>query len=183
MSNDVLSPDDKNLFRQEMRNVKPLDKANKNPCTRGKIPTPHATIKKIVQEPEKTPSHYYSNYVHDPVNATAILSFHQSGIPSKRFKELKQGTIRYDGRLDLHGLTLDLAGDTLFHFIEKHIQAEHRCVLIIHGKGGKHGEAPILKNRVNLWLRQISDVLAFHSALPKDGGSGAVYVLLKRLRM
>ena len=56
-----------------------------------------------------------------------------------------------------------------------------RCVHIIHGKGhGSSNQGPVLKNKVNAWLRQREEVLAFCSAQPKDGGTGAVYVLLRR---
>jgi DNA-nicking Smr family endonuclease len=56
-----------------------------------------------------------------------------------------------------------------------------RCVRIIHGKGhGSHQRKPVLKNKVNSWLHQINDVMAFCSAIPAHGGTGAVYVLLRR---
>jgi DNA-nicking Smr family endonuclease len=55
-----------------------------------------------------------------------------------------------------------------------------RCVQIVHGKGyNSPGNQPVLKNDINLWLRQHQDVLAFCSTPPKAGGTGALYVLLK----
>ena len=59
--------------------------------------------------------------------------------------------------------------------------AGKRCVRIVHGKGlSSEGKLPVLKVKVNSWLRQKDDVLAFCSARPQDGGTGAVYVLLKK---
>lgn len=70
----------------------------------------------------------------------------------------------------------------LCQFIQTQAELGKRCLLIIHGKGGIQGAPPVIKNLLNRWLPQINEVIAFHSALPKDGGSGAIYVLLKRNR-
>lgn len=123
-----------------------------------------------------------SSYYTDEVLAHTTLSYVSHGIPAKRFRELKTGTIPWQAKLDLHGLTTEDARETLLAFILRQYEAGHRSILIIHGKGGVHGEAPVLKNLVNHWLKQIPTVLAFHSAKPKDGGTGALYVLLKRQR-
>ena len=57
-----------------------------------------------------------------------------------------------------------------------------RCVRIIHGKGyGSSNKGPVIKPLVNQWLRKRSEILAFCSARPVDGGTGAVYVLIKSL--
>jgi len=53
-------------------------------------------------------------------------------------------------------------------------------MLLIHGKGGYEGAPPVIKNLISRWLPQFDEILAFHSAKAKDGGHGAVYVLLKR---
>ncbi len=67
----------------------------------------------------------------------------------------------------------------LINFIRQEATSRHRCLLIIHGKGSHNGKAPVLKNLVRHWLPQFPQVLAFHSALTRDGGAGALYVLLK----
>ncbi|MDH5572217.1 MAG: Smr/MutS family endonuclease, partial [Gammaproteobacteria bacterium] len=65
----------------------------------------------------------------------------------------------------------------LFHYCHAH---RIRCVRIIHGKGyGSVSQQPVLKQFVNYWLRQREDIMAFCSARQADGGTGAVYVLLK----
>ena len=121
-----------------------------------------------------------SNYSQDTVNSDSILIYTKSSISRKQLIKLRNGQISLQAQLDLHGLTEESAKDTLCEFIIKQYSLGNRSLLIIHGKGSKHGEAPILKNLINNWLRQIPEILAFHSALGRDGGSGAVYVLLKR---
>ena len=79
----------------------------------------------------------------------------------------------------MHRKTVDEARESLSHFLITCKTKGIRHVLIIHGKGRGAGK-PILKNKLNHWLRQTEQVLAFCSAAPKDGKSGAVYVLLRR---
>jgi DNA-nicking Smr family endonuclease len=113
------------------------------------------------------------------VSAEAQLSYCESGVSAQRFKQLQAGQLPWEAKLDLHGARFDSAANILCTAIENFTHQHIRVALIIHGKGGRFGQ-PILKNYVHHWLKQLPQVLAFHSALPKDGGSGALYVLLKR---
>ncbi len=82
--------------------------------------------------------------------------------------------------LDLHGLTARHAHSTLELFFRDCHRRRVRCVHIIHGKGyGSEDRQPVLKQKLNLWLRQRHDVMAFCSATSRDGGTGAAYVLLR----
>lgn len=181
MTDDNITDDDKNLFRECMRNVTPLKQTNsKQPPVRKVPPIPAQPRASISTQPTN-PHPYLSNHYTEEVYPNTILSYHITGIPKKRLIELKNGEIRWQGRLDLHGNTIPQAQDKLCQFITQQYQLGHRCVLMIHGKGSPTGEAPILKNQVNHWLKQLPEVLAFHSALPRDGGSGALYVLLRRV--
>ena len=133
----------------------------------------HPTPKKI--------DYYLSSHYQEAVYAHTILSFQASGLPTPQFRELKQGRLSWQARLDLHGFRSEAAEEMLLNFLSKQWDLGHRMFLIIHGKGGLAIETPpVLKNLLNHWLRQIPEVLAFHSALPKDGGTGAEYVLLRR---
>ena len=180
MSDNGLSDEDKKLFRSMMQTVKPLDKVKK--LAEKPAPSPTQSRPKLISTEKPKPNYDLSNYFHDTVNSDAILAYCKQSIPRKRLSQLKGGHIPWEARLDLHGLRPDSARESLCNFIDQQISVAHRCLLIIHGKGGLHGEAPILKNYVNHWLRQLPQILAFHSALPRDGGSGALYVLLKRER-
>jgi DNA-nicking Smr family endonuclease len=116
-----------------------------------------------------------------PVDFEEELKFTANGIDFKTIQALKSGKIYPEDHLDLHGYTMVEARELLTEFIHFAILHDIRCIRIIHGKGYKaQQDYPLLKNKVNSWLQQHPQVLAFHSALPKDGGTGAVYVLLKQ---
>ena len=115
------------------------------------------------------------------VSGHDLLRFSRSGLQHRVFAQLKRGHVAIDAKCDLHGFTIAQAELTLTAFLERAQQVGWRCVLIVHGKGLTQGHAiPPLKNFVNHWLRQVRNVLGFSSAQAKDGGTGAVYVLLKR---
>jgi len=98
-------------------------------------------------------------------------------------KRLKKGEFALQGHLDLHGLNRDEARRALETFIQNAVALSERCLLIIHGRGLKSPESPVLKGHVITWLttgRLAHHVLALCSAQPYDGGTGALYVLLRQ---
>ena len=116
----------------------------------------------------------------EDMQAGDILSYAQEGLQNKTFKKLKRGQYRIDAELDLHGMTRIDAQEQLNIFIAEVRHHGCRCVRIIHGKGyGSSNNGPVIKPLVNTWLRRRKEILAFCSARPADGGTGAVYVLLK----
>lgn len=113
-------------------------------------------------------------------NTEEILSFCRTGIQRNVFKKLRSGAYKISDELDLHGSTLKQAKQLLVYYLQEAVQFESCCIRIIHGKGHRSGSnKPVLKTHVNHWLSEHDRVLAFHSTKPKDGGTGAVYVLLK----
>ncbi len=125
-------------------------------------------------------SFFLSDFIQETVLSETVLSYADVSVRGPRFQALKSGSIRWEARLDLHGLTIEKARQELIQFLHHQSTNNHRCVLIIHGKGGHQGAPPVIKNQINRWLPQFPNVLAFHSAQAKDGGTGALYVLLKR---
>ena len=103
------------------------------------------------------------------------------GLQHSLLQKLKQGKIKITQSLDLHGMIIDEARRAIENFIKQCIIQHHRYIMIIHGKGRSSEDMPILKNHLYHWLIQIPSVLAFCSAIPKDGGTGAVYVVLNKL--
>ncbi|MCP0914140.1 MULTISPECIES: Smr/MutS family protein [Legionella] len=177
-----IADEDKALFRTMMRDVKPLQNAAKKiKCCKTPAVLPKASAS-VPSSSKETASFYLSDYYEDenPVLSDSILSYCAADIPGKRFRQLKTAQIKWEVKLDLHGMRAEVAKQALCSFVIQHTASNVRCLLIIHGKGGHKGEAPRLKNLINQWLRQIPQVLAFHSAQPRDGGTGALYVLLKR---
>ncbi|HEU4748771.1 MAG TPA: Smr/MutS family protein [Gemmatimonadaceae bacterium] len=103
------------------------------------------------------------------------------GVDRREIRKLKQGVYIVRGRRDLHGMTGADALASVGRFIENSRHASHRCVCIIHGRGlHSEGNRPVLKTRVRKYLRSHRSVLAYADAPASDGGSGAVYVLLRK---
>ncbi len=176
MSDDSTKKDEGSLFLSEMGGVTPLKPDNKI---------------KHKKKPNKAAQQHAEeayNFAIDDVFSDAgmvedcpdILSFARSGLQHKVLKKLRQGKHPIEHMLDLHGLTVNQASGELLEFLGECESAGVRHAIIIHGKGFRSKDKPIIKPMVNRWLRSVDNVLAFHSALPKDGGSGAVYVLLKK---
>ncbi len=107
-----------------------------------------------------------------------------SGLDHQVVKKLKRGDYSYQAHLDLHGLNREQARARVAEFIHTSHRDGKRCLLIVHGRGlGSKDNIPVLKNKLAAWLTRGSigrRVLAFTSAKPYDGGTGAIYVLLRR---
>ena len=119
---------------------------------------------------------------HDPgsVSAEESLFFARPGLQQRQLQRFRRGQMTCAAELDLHGMTTAIARTELMAFIAYCSTRRIRCARIIHGKGyGSGSSPPVLKNRLNSWLRQHHDVLAFSSAQARHGGSGALYVLLR----
>jgi DNA-nicking Smr family endonuclease len=113
-----------------------------------------------------------------------LLGFAE-GINAAQRKRLRQGRIPTERRVDLHGLRSDEARRHCLDEISAAIDAGERCLLVVHGKGHRSKEAPVLRGSLPGWLgdpRLGGRVLAFCPAQPVDGGTGATYVLLRRNR-
>jgi DNA-nicking Smr family endonuclease len=172
--------DDAQAFRAAVRNVTPLPKA---PAIAGLAkPKPRVRVGKAaaaaLQDLDEAMP--LASGV-DAVTGDQGLSFQRAGVRSQVLRRLRRGLYPVDDELDLHGLTQTAARSELAEFIARSRDRGCRCVRIIHGKGYRSGvRGPVLKSAVNLWLRRHLDVLAFVSARTIDGGSGALYVLLRQ---
>ena len=108
------------------------------------------------------------------------LSFRRPGIGLDVTRRLRAGHWSIQRQLDLHGLRRDEAREALGEFIRLAHRTGLRCVRVVHGKGlGSPGKEPVLKGRVQSWLVQKKEVLAFVQARPAEGGAGALVVLLQ----
>ena len=108
------------------------------------------------------------------------LSFRQPGIGLDVTRKLRSGHWSIQRQLDLHGLRSDEAREALGQFIRLSHRTGLRCVRIVHGKGlGSPGKTPVLKTKVQRWLAQKKEILAFVQARPAEGGAGALVVLLQ----
>lgn len=176
-----LSSEECHLFRQSV-NINQF-------LTQDKHPIPKKTTeKRIPPEPNSVPAIFLGESRHlfeklsrdDWLTAEDYIHFARTGIPSRVLHSLKRGHLPIEARIDLHGLTGDEFLEKMVVFLERCVQQGIRSVLVVHGKGGSLPiKPPILKNLASLWLREQPEVLAYYSAKPKDGGTGALYVLLK----
>jgi DNA-nicking Smr family endonuclease len=108
------------------------------------------------------------------------LSFRRPGIGLDVTRRLRKGDWSIQGEIDLHGLRREEAREALAAFVREAHRRGWRCVRVVHGKGlGSPGKTPVLKGRVQSWLIQKSEVLAFVQARGDEGGAGALVVLLK----
>lgn len=180
-----LTREERELFGDAVKNVKPL-KENKNTVIqkifkKGLVAKNRHLKPKLqsIQIPEYPQIDLNELAPEEWVGVEDAIHFNRTGLQDKLLKKLAQGHISIEGRLDLHRMNLVTALAYAESFLQHAHCQGHRLVLIIHGKG-KKSDKPILKNALNFWLRREENVLAFHSAQPKDGGSGAVYVLIKK---
>jgi DNA-nicking Smr family endonuclease len=174
-----IDQEDVALFREAIGEVRPIDNGRIEKAPNGAPPNPS----KLIEDEEKAFSDSLSDlYDPDEIQPGDILSFQRSGIQNQQFRKLRSGHFSIQAELDLHGYFLDDARKALQQFIRENQKSGYRVLRIIHGKGYRStNSGPVLKPMVNSWLRQCDEVLAFHSAQPRDGGTGAVYVLIKRL--
>jgi DNA-nicking Smr family endonuclease len=171
--NKKLSKEDQATFQEAMKGVKPLKKETKiRPAPPKRKPVKH----RWAEETESL--NLNESLTLDPVQSEEFISYKQAGISHKILRNLRQGQYNVEAKLDLHGHTIEEARKTVDAFLQQCLQQRIRVVLIIHGKG-HHSQMPVLKNKLNHWLRELPSVLAFCSATPAHGSRGAVYILLK----
>ncbi|HLA74979.1 MAG TPA: Smr/MutS family protein [Gammaproteobacteria bacterium] len=173
-----LPDEDIELFRQETKRVTPLRHDKAVPAPKRPAPVPRQTQLDEVR--------IMQDLLSDDADAAEVetgeeLLFSRQGLQYGLLRKLRRGQFSINAQLDLHGMTVEEARGAVSQFLADCQAINARCVRIIHGKGyGSRHKQPVLKNKVNSWLQQRDDVLAFCSARPADGGTGAVYVLLKR---
>ena len=155
---------DVDVFARAMRDVVPLE------------PDPRGRVRRVA--PISPPRH--SSPQTEPADQSD-RDFVANGIDSREIRKLKRGEYTVGDRRDLHGMTSAEALASVGRFIENSRRRGHRCVCIIHGRGlHSTGHQPVLKARVREYLRSQRSVLAYTDAPMSDGGSGAVYVLLRK---
>jgi DNA-nicking Smr family endonuclease len=166
-------------FRVEVADATPLPPPNRAQHA-------HPKPKPIARQRLRDEQQVMRDALHDPFDwDTAVatgeeLLFARPGVPAAALRKLKRGGWVLRAELDLHGMNGEEARIALAAFLNHCMRRDLRCVRIIHGKGlGSRNREPVLKHKVNHWLMQRDDVLAFCQARPVDGGAGAVVVLLK----
>ena len=175
--------DDASLFRKELEGVKPL--ATGKHYLRPASNVDKAAARKNAEE--YSPREFD---VREPSQQSLLngkkqvsgedVSFYRAGIQRSVVKRMKQGKVSCEDTIDLHGQRVLKGLQNCAAFIRLARERGMRMVRIIHGRGhhSKEGES-ILKVEVHRWLEDNPDVLAYTTCHVRDGGAGAVYVLLK----
>ncbi len=177
-----MQDDDFSLFQSAVLGVKPIrhDRADtgKAKIDRQRLNTRRQAA--TVKIDEVRVDGLSDQFVID-VGAEDELFWACDGVQDGQMRKLKSGQVPFEGSLDLHGMNVKKAREILWDFFTEAASMKVRCVRVTHGKAVRNdGKRPMIKSHVNTWLRQHSQVLGFTSCLPKHGGTGAVYVLLKR---
>lgn len=162
-----------------MSDVKPL--RHKHHVVHHSVKPPAIPIKTL--EDERQVLRDMLSDAYDPIEIQPgdILSYYIPGLQNRIVRKLRSGHYRIASELDLHGLSARDAKVQLLQFLHDAHPGQGECVRIIHGKGNRSNhKGPVIKTKINHWLRQHERILAFHSARPVDGGTGAIYVLLRR---
>lgn len=165
-------------FRARIGKVRPVKQDRIAPHRPGRKPIPEQSLRDAQEVMQSLLS---DDYEPAEVETGEELFYVRPGLQHSVIRKLRRGLYAIEDELDLHGHTVAQARERLDGFLRDARGLGKRCVRIIHGKGkSSEGKLPVLKGKVNAWLRQKDEVLAFCSARPTDGGTGAVYVLLKR---
>lgn len=165
---------DLELFREQVVDAQPIRQELAEPYRRRPPPIPRPRELELPGEGERPTLAESEVETHD------FLLFARPGVQRRVIADLERGAIEVGLEVDLHGLSVELARRTLAEFLTECTHRRIRCARVIHGKGQRSsGRPPILKQKVNYWLRLYDQVLAFCSATRRDGGTGAVYVLLR----
>lgn len=175
------SAEESELWRTAMRDAKPL-KRRRQASKKAAAPSPTPTEPAPSPPPTKRP---LPPPPAPPAKPPALEIGRIAGVDKRLAERLKRGQLPIEGTLDLHGLTQEEAHRQLDGFLALSASAGRRCVLVITGKGAWRSEAGILREMTPRWLNEAPNrgrVLAIANAQPRHGGSGALYVLLKRRR-
>lgn len=179
MGRDGDDDEETELFRRAMHGVRPLRSARHVDPPRRR-PRAQARFARAGRSAILTESMLAPGPLLE-VQAGDELLYRRPGVSDGIFRRLRRGGHRAEAELDLHGLTASEAGERLAQFLRFAIEQDLGCVRIIHGKGLRSGSrGPVLKSTVNTLLRRAQEVLAFASARPAAGGTGATLVLLQR---
>lgn len=166
-----LDPDEEQRQLDEaMRDVTPLKKDHRR---RVRATSP---AKPLPERPYRPPPARSRD--DEPDESEDDAGYVADGVDRRELRKLRRGQYAVGRRLDLHGLTSKVALAEVADFVAT-CRGAFRCVAVVHGRGLHSAGKAVLKRDVRAFLRQHRAVLAYVDAPRDDGGSGAVYVLLR----
>lgn len=172
-----ISDEDARLFREAIGEVRVFETAPPPPT----LPRPEPRALMFEADEAAVPGELL-DLSFDPalLEIGEELSYLRDGYPPRLLRQLKRGQFSVQDDLDLHQMNAAAAQASIADFLAEARHTGLRCVRVIHGKGLRSKSAgPVLKGLTDRLLRRRDDVIAFASARPAQGGTGAVVVLLK----
>ncbi|GAL19869.1 DNA endonuclease SmrA [Vibrio maritimus] len=172
--------DDLDLFQQMMGDVKPIQNdtvelKKSHQVSDSQLAKRQAALWLSEQDPE-----YLSIDFAPMVKPDDIIEFKRDGVQEGVYRKLRLGKYPLQAKLDLHRRTLKEARDEVIKFLQQCMRMDIRTVIIVHGRGERSNPPALMKSYLANWLTQIKDVQCVHSAQRFHGGSGAVYVMLRK---
>ena len=180
------SEDDDTLFAQAMTGVKKIKSAGRDlpkpaPPAQPKSPAESSCDDQVADELKRLLSGHID---FDLTHSDEYVQGAVHGLDSRHLRKLAAGSLAVEAHLDLHGMNLEQAQESLLFFIRESYLQGKRCVLIVTGRGLRSpGGQGIIKSHTQDWLTRVPlkrVVLAFATAQPRHGGAGALYVLLRK---
>ncbi|MGR5288021.1 DNA endonuclease SmrA [Vibrio maritimus] len=172
--------DDLDLFQQMMGDVKPIqhdtvELKKSHQVSDAQIAKRQAALWLSEQDPE-----YLSIDYAPMVKPDDIIEFKRDGVQEGVYRKLRLGKYPLQAKLDLHRRTLKEARDEVIKLLQQCMRMDIRTVIIVHGRGERSNPPALMKSYLANWLTQIKEVQCVHSAQRFHGGSGAVYVMLRK---
>ncbi len=168
-------------FKSAIGQVKKLKPQNKINLKKNKQDSKSIQTRRdaATEEVHSEVNHLSGDHV-EMVKPYDTLSYKKDGLQDGVYKKFRLGKYQLDARLDLHNKTVEQARKDVYRFIDDAKRYDLRTLIIVHGKGEQESTPALLKSWVNTWLPEFDDILAFHSAMQMHGGTGAVYVMLRK---
>ncbi len=173
---DTPDDDDERLFREAMADVRRLEgeprhELRRRPRVRRRSGGDHSLLgESLRMEPFE-----------QLLETGEELNYCGPRLSRRDFRRLRRGEFAVQDEIDLHGMSVARAREMLVEFVAECLRRRLKCVRVVHGKGMRSGPGgPVLKHEVDRWLRRWDSVLGYASTPPRDGGTGAIYVLLQR---
>jgi DNA-nicking Smr family endonuclease len=174
-----VTDDDADLFRRALADARPL-RVKKRAAEVIRKPAPRARFARA-DELAALRESLEADIDDSESHSGESLRFQRSSVGKRTMRKLARGGYSVQAEIDLHGMTAAEAKPRLLEFLESSAREGKLCVRVVHGKGlGSGARGPVLKQKVNRWLRQWDAVLAFVSTRQVHGGTGAIYVLLRQ---
>lgn len=164
-----------------MQDVKPLKQGDKVPSAKPQQTLAQKLKRESLEKAQRQDKNYLRIESVSPVDPLDMLEYKKDGVQEGVYKNLRLGKYKVDEYINIQNAKLALARELVFDSIHQAHKSGARTLIIKHGLGENNKPFPaLLKSYVNQWLKQMPEVLAFHSALQRHGGLAAVYVLVKK---